>query len=578
VDRKLTGRRSRTKPAGSSGGSAHGPPRAPRRFATFAVAGIVGLSACGYFNSLYNARRSFDEARAAERRGASIEAATAYRAAIDDAAATWTGHGDGRWGDDALLLIGRSHYALGDYEASRAAFLTLLEDQPGGGLAADAQAWLGASEAALDNRLVARSHLDSALVADPSGEARAVAQLWRGRIAFALGEPDPWTFLDAAARSGTVFAPHASLSIAAGAIESGDTIRARFAIDRLLADRTAARWSDSITTLVDAMAGTFGPAFTRSALARMDDAEWPADVRERQLLRRAMLAAEAGDTATAIADAISLADRSTPGTAAAARLEAARWRLASVDDVAQLEEVRAILLPVITDGLVRQLVRDMGAIDVLIRQAVDDGQTLGFFAAAEIARESLGAPALASRLFVTYADLAPASVWAPKALLAAVALETGASGGHDELVGRIRQRPDNPYASSVLTGSSDAEAFLAAEQRLSESLVPILRDARRVAAARDVRVGAAVARIDSIRAAALADSTRIACGILIDSLALRGIRSDSTRVACMRSDSARVAEVLTIDTMLLIDTTAVRDTSRIRRSTDPRFPFERGRR
>jgi hypothetical protein len=46
----------------------------------------------------------------------------------------------------------------------------------------------------------------------------------------------------------------------------------------------------------------------------------------------------------------------------------------------------------------------------------------------------------------------------------------------------------------------------------------------------------------------------------------------------MRSDSARVAEVLTIDTMLLIDTTAVRDTSRIRRSTDPRFPFERGRR
>jgi hypothetical protein len=304
------------------------------------------------------------------------------------------------------------------------------------------------------------------------------------------------------------------------------------------------------------------------------DAAWPANVRERHLLRRATLAAEAGDTATAIADAISLADRSTPGSAARARLEAARWRLASVDDIAQLEEVRALLLPVINDGFVRQLVGDMRTIDVLISQAVNEGRTIALFAAAEIARESLGAPALAAALFVTYADLAPASVWAPKALLAADALETD-DEQIDGLAGRIRQRPDNPYASSVLTGRSDADAFAAAELRLAEDLDPILRDARRVAAARDVGVGSVVARIDSIRAVALADSARITCGILVDSLALTGVRSDSTRAACMRSDSARLAEVLTIDTMLLIDTTAVRDTTQIRHSS-ARLPPGRG--
>jgi hypothetical protein len=43
----------------------------------------------------------------------------------------------------------------------------------------------------------------------------------------------------------------------------------------------------------------------------------------------------------------------------------------------------------------------------------------------------------------------------------------------------------------------------------------------------------------------------------------------------MRSDSARLAEVLTIDTMLLIDTTAVRDTTRIRHSS-ARLPPGRG--
>jgi hypothetical protein len=93
----------------------------PRRGVSLAVLALLVLSACGYFNSLYNARRSFDDARAAERRGESAEAALAYRAAIDDAAATWRISGDNGF-DDVLdevfadLLVGDVRRMLGRNE------------------------------------------------------------------------------------------------------------------------------------------------------------------------------------------------------------------------------------------------------------------------------------------------------------------------------------------------------------------------------------------------------------------------------------------------------------------------------
>jgi hypothetical protein len=77
-----------------------------------------------------------------------------------------------------------------------------------------------------------------------------------------------------------------------------------------------------------------------------------------------------------------------------------------------------------------------------------------------------------------YADLEPAAVWAPKALLAAAALG-GHSSGVADLAARVRQRPDNPYAMAILSGDTDAAAFEAAERRLSETLATIRRDAMR---------------------------------------------------------------------------------------------------
>lgn len=536
----------------------------------------LAITTCGYFNALYNAQRSFDAARRAELSGEQSRAVTSYTAAIQDAASSYRSHQDGRWADDALMLIGRARFALREYDASRAAFLTLLIDKPESGLSVDAHAWLGASEAALGNPAVAAAHLDSALSAGPDREAEALARLWRARIRLEHGTGDPWPDLDGSAASGTVFAPEANLMLAGQAIAAGDSVRTRVAFDRLLRDRNAARWTDSITVLINATNTRFGSTFTRSAIEPVSHGDWPASIREPHLLHRARLAADAGDTELAIEDALHVAANATPANRASARVAAARYRLREVSDTEQLDDVRSMLLPVVANPEARQLVRRLRAIEVLVNRAVNGGQPLALFVAAEWARDILNARALARHLFLTYADVGSAEVWAPKALLAAA--ELGDAAVKADVADRLEQYPDNPYAGAVMTGAPDAAAFENAERRLLRSLSAIGESALLETDAQDVTVRMVVGRLDSIRIAALADSTRIACGVLIDSLSLTGIRSDSARAACLRSDSVRLAEVLQIDTMMLVDTTAMSDTSRVGRGREGRSPFGRSNR
>jgi hypothetical protein len=74
---------------------------------------------------------------------------------------------------------------------------------------------------------------------------------------------------------------------------------------------------------------------------------------------------------------------------------------------------------------------------------------------------------------------------------------------------------------------------------------------------RDLRVARAVATLDSLKLAAIADSMRLICGQMLDSLAVTGIRADSVRAACVRTDSALVQRFLAIDTLLLRDSTMI---------------------
>ena len=86
----------------------------PGRLALLLVLLTTPLAGCAYFNSYYNAQRSFAEAERAARRGESANATRAYLAAIDKAAVSYRKHPDSRWADDALLLVGRARFAVGE--------------------------------------------------------------------------------------------------------------------------------------------------------------------------------------------------------------------------------------------------------------------------------------------------------------------------------------------------------------------------------------------------------------------------------------------------------------------------------
>ena len=116
-----------------------------------------------------------------------------------------------------------------------------------------------------------------------------------------------------------------------------------------------------------------------------------------------------------------------------------------------------------------------------------------------------------------------------------------------------------------MKGGADDGTYAVTEDRLSRSLAAVREDAFAAADARDVSVGSAVARLDSLKARAVADSLKLACGAMLDSLALKGIRADSVRSACLRRDADRVALLMKIDTLLLRDSTRADTLARRRR-------------
>ena len=117
---------------------------------------------------------------------------------------------------------------------------------------------------------------------------------------------------------------------------------------------------------------------------------------------------------------------------------------------------------------------------------------------------------------------------------------------------------------AALQGGYDSVPFTEAEERLARTLSALRDEAERYAGQRDAFVALTLATLDSVKAAAKADSIKVACGALLDSLGVAGIRGDSLRAACIRADSARFEFFLRADTASLRDAaTTANDTASI---------------
>jgi tetratricopeptide (TPR) repeat protein len=514
---------------------------------------LLLLFGCGFSNAMYNARRRLGEAERATAQGQQAAARTAYAEAMERAASEYRRHPDGGNAAEALYLVARARFGLGEFAAARAALLRALARDAEPRIRAQAHAYLGAAELSLGNTSQAAVHLDSAIATLDDAELKGRAHLWRARVRGALGDAGAWDDLERAVDAGGTVSGEAGLYAAALAVETGDSARATLAFARLFDDAGSAR-PDSVAAIVRSAAGRWGAAPARALLEQPRSA-WRAAARDSLAIVRAELVALEGDTADAIRSVLQAADRLGGSTADGARLLAARWSLATLEDAAGLPDVRALLLPAVASASVQSLLTRLRVLDALLDDGQEGGRPLALFAAAELARDELRAPRLARSLFLSYVARDPAATWASKAALAAALLGAEAPP--------LPRPPTDVYLAAL--NGADAAGFAVAEETLARELAAIRRDAAAAAGTSDPTVGRAIALLDSARTAAHADSMRLVCGARMDSVAVAGIRADSARAACLRSDSLRFADVLRMDTLLLRDTTAARDTLRPRR-------------
>lgn len=533
-----------------------------------AMAGLVLLAGCGYFNALYNAERRFDEAERAAARGERNRAADRYQEAIEHAAVSYRGHPDSRWADDALYLIVRARFGRAEYREAAVASDRLVEIAQDEETRLGAQAYRGASLVRLDSAAQAVPALDVVAAATRADrQLGAFARLWRARAHFKLGASEQaWADLEEAQRAEGPLAVEALLEAATRALASADSVRLRSAVAGLLAEEAAVLRRDTVTTIARAGARRWDGAFAASLLDA--PTEWRTAARDSVAITRAELAGRAGDVDRALETLVDIYERNPGATGYAARRTAAQLMLARAT-VADLDEIRAVLLPAVIDPVTRDLVRDLQVVTVLAARG-RAGQPLALFAAGEHARDRLRALSLARSLFLEYADMAAGAEWAPKAILAALALVDD-DAQRDQLLQRLESSRSNVYVAAH-RGELDAAAVAAAEERLASVVSALQGAALAEAGQRDVAIDRAIAIVDSIQTQELTDSMTLHCGAWVDSLAIVGIRADSLRAACVRSDTARVSAVLVIDTMELVDTTGVAvDSFEIRmRGADPR--------
>jgi tetratricopeptide (TPR) repeat protein len=517
-----------------------------RFFLGLAISLILGLPGCGYFNSLYNARRQFADAERAAATGRESQAQQAYTGAIEKAAKSYRKYPRGRWSDDALHLIARARFELGEYPAARAAATELLNVTTDAHMRGDAHAIVGASALQMQDDEIAIAHLDSAMVG-ASEVMRGRVHLWRARAYRATGEPErAWADLDAVPENDPSYVAVQLDRIAFG-IEQRDSARTAAAFATLLNHRDARRNIDTISDLALHAVSNFGAATTRNLLnAPLPD--WLASARDSVALVRAELALRSGDTVAATTELTQLASRSSVLVANAARVKLARSRMPTAATLEDLREIRALLLPAVADPSVPAMLHNLKIVEALVQKAQSSGQPLALFAAAEIARDDLGAKPLARRLFITFVDMAPNTPWSAKALLAALAIAPDADDA-GSLRARLATYRSSPYAQALESGG-DPEAFVIAEERLQRSLIALREEGAQLANQQDVAVTRVVATLDSLRTAARTDSAKVSCGLMIDTLAIIGTRADSVRVACMRADTIKLAEYMKIDTMV----------------------------
>ncbi len=414
------------------------------------------LAGCVYYNAMWSAERLARDARRFEAQGQEAQAKLSWGRAAVKAESVLVRHPRSGWADDALVLQGEGLARSGSCSAAAgplARALTVVSEE---------ELRERAAVAAAECMLLLGNPRDAGRLLTPvlgsqDGRRRSRAAYLAGRAALASGDP----------------------GLAVGLFARSQISEAGPARIRAL---LAAGRADAATALVDSVARPSGDEVgwmqVMEELGRTVGAAAAADALDRLLARGRLPVGARARLLLADGDRLQderLVDRAAARYAAVAALvpdsvESGRARLRGM-----LLQVSLLREPADLDSVAERLERLMqglrGAALVesrVLRLRIEtirsgDASETRAFRAAELARDSLAAPMLAASLFQRFAANHPASLFAPKALIAAGQLRPDVV----DSVGRVLRSTyaESPYTLAFHGAASPA--FRAAEDSLA---------------------------------------------------------------------------------------------------------------
>ena len=417
----------------------------------------VTSAGCAYYNAMWSAERFAKDARRAERRGQVAEARTQWAQAAAKAQRVALKHPRSRWADDALTLQAEGLARSG--ACDEAGDISKRVREIVGERALLERISLVDAECALGMRrpVQARSALGPAL-ASRDESRRSRADLLAGQAAALLLDYDA-----------AVMHFERSRETAARPALAGALIDAQRPADatRVIESLTGAEYAPDRADLLSRLAITAGSAAASVALDRL-----LARGKRIQLQEQARLLIADADRRFANRDYDAAAERYRRAgmVAPAAGVEAGmaalgvqRVLLTGAGDRDDLEPIEAELARL----TLQPVAVDAKRVLDLVRQTATLPETpAAAFRAAELARDSLNAPTLAGSLFLALAERDTASIYAPKALVAAISI---LPDRRDSIVAVLDAR----YAASPYTRAFYGEAsvaYAAAEDSLAREL------------------------------------------------------------------------------------------------------------
>ena len=416
---------------------------------------VAATWGCVYYNGLWSAHRFASDAREQELAGRPEAAMASWFQAAVAAESVAAHHPHSGWLPDALATAAEGLVGGRDCVAA-IPYLNRIPTVTTDAAILERAALSRATCALDDGDLEGTEALARPVLASRDGDRRNRAALLVGRAASREGRFD-----EAAAMLGRSPERAAGVERVRALVDGGRVEWADALCDTLVRRRPLEEDWDS---LFIAFARTAGPAVTSRIVGRVvPQARLSAGARARLYLSDGFRLLQSGD-AEAADHRFLEASAAAPDSGEVVRAQVARlWaRVAQSRNLDSIPAITAELSPLVARGAaVEEARRLQGVLSEIIKDP--DTSVTGAFHSGEIARDSLYAHSLAAALLLGFARREPGSVFAPKAIVAAIPL---APDRADSLTQELGARyASSPY--SLALRGAPSPGFDAAEDSLA---------------------------------------------------------------------------------------------------------------